>query len=100
MAHACRNPAPPARAPQGWSRPEGRHCPYLSAITLMKRQECIMQTIRTSVNLRKCDARRLMKGRFEIEYIETLHREDGDQSSIVWCRPALPQDVRASEIPY
>ncbi len=42
-----------------------------------------MFTIRTSTNLRKCDARRLMKGGFEIEYIETRHLDTGDQSTIV-----------------
>jgi hypothetical protein len=59
-----------------------------------------MVTIRTSTNLRKCDARRLMKGGFEIEYIETRHLDTGDQSSIVWSRPARPDDFPESDIPY
>jgi hypothetical protein len=59
-----------------------------------------MQTIRTSANLRKRDARRLMKGGFEIEYIETLHREGGDQTAIVWSRVSAPGDIAGSEIPY
>jgi hypothetical protein len=59
-----------------------------------------MITFRTSTNLRKCDARRLMKGGFEIEYIETLHRESGDQSTIVWSRQPRPGDIPESEIPY
>ena len=59
-----------------------------------------MNTIRTSANLRKCDARRLMKGGFQIEYIETLHLNAGDHSTIVWNRPARPGDISESEIPY
>lgn len=59
-----------------------------------------MITLRTSTNLRKCDACRLMKGGFEIEYIETLHLESGDQSTIVWGRPARPGDIPESEVPY
>jgi hypothetical protein len=59
-----------------------------------------MRTIRTSTNLRKYDARRLMKGGFEIDYIETLHTESGDHSTIVWSRPARPDDFPENEIPY
>jgi hypothetical protein len=59
-----------------------------------------MQFIRTSADLRKCDARRLMKGGFEIEYIETLHLEAGDQSTIVWRRSPRSGDIPESEIPY
>ena len=59
-----------------------------------------MFTIRTSTNLRKCDARRLMKGGFEIEYIETRHLDTGDQSTIVWSRPARPGDIPEHELPY
>jgi hypothetical protein len=59
-----------------------------------------MRTIRTSTNLRKCDARRLMKGGFEIDYIETLRSDSGDHSTIVWSRPARPDDFTENEIPY
>jgi hypothetical protein len=82
------------------SRPEDRHSRFLSAITLMQTRGSTMVTLRTSTNLRKFDARRLMKGGFEIEYIETLHLESGDQSLIVWTRPARLDDIPESEIPY
>ncbi len=59
-----------------------------------------MIVFRTSTNLRKCDARRLMKGGFEIEYIETLHLESGDESKIAWSRTPRPGDVAESDIPY
>jgi hypothetical protein len=59
-----------------------------------------MRTIRTSTNLRKCDARRLMKGGYEIDYIETLHTDGGEHSTIVWSRPARPDDFPEDEIPY
>jgi hypothetical protein len=59
-----------------------------------------MRTIRTSINLRKCDARRLMKGGYEIEYIETQHTDSGDHFTIVWSRPARPDDFPENEIPY
>ena len=49
-----------------------------------------MTIIRTTVNLRKFEARRLMKRGYEILHIETQHRDDGDETTIVWTRPPRP----------
>lgn len=59
-----------------------------------------MTTIRTSLKLRKHEAHRLMNGGYEILHIETQHRETGDESWIVWTRPARPGDIPEYEIPY
>ena len=59
-----------------------------------------MLTIRTSANLTARDGRRLRSGGFEIEYIETKHLPDGDESRIVWSRPYYPGEVRVEELPY
>jgi hypothetical protein len=99
-ASACRNPVPPARVPQGLSRHEGQHFPRLSAITLIQIGRLTMKTLRTSTNLRRCDARRLMSGGFEIAYIETRHCPDGDWSAIVWTRLYAPGEIRDEELPF
>ena len=52
-----------------------------------------MTTIRTALNLRKFEARRLMKRGYEILHIETQHRDDGDETAIVWTRPPRPDDI-------
>lgn len=49
-----------------------------------------MTTIRTTLYLRKHEARRLMNCSYEIMHIETHHRDTGDESWIVWTRPARP----------
>jgi hypothetical protein len=59
-----------------------------------------MLTIRTSTNLTARDGRRLRAGGFEIEYIETRHLPDGDQSRIVWSRPYYPGEIRMEELPH
>ena len=59
-----------------------------------------MTTIRTSPSLRKHDSRRLMKDGYEILHIETHHRDTGDESWIVWTRPARPGEIPENEIPY
>lgn len=59
-----------------------------------------MLTLRTTNRITKYDARRLMKGGFSIEYIETRHTTAGDVTAIVWSRPARPDDIPESEIPY
>ena len=59
-----------------------------------------MRTIRTSTKLRKSDARRLMKGGYEIGYIETVHTDGGEHSTIVWSRPARDDDFPEHEVPY
>lgn len=53
-----------------------------------------MTTIRTSLNLSKYDARRLIRDGYEIKHIETYHRDTGDESSIVWTRPDAPTTSR------
>lgn len=59
-----------------------------------------MTTLRTSANLTKYDARRLVSGGYEIAYVETRHLDTGDVTSIVWTRPVRIGDVLESEIPY
>ena len=59
-----------------------------------------MTTIRTSLNLHKHEARRLMNGAYEILHIETHHRDTGDESWIVWMRPGRCDDIPENDIPY
>jgi len=64
-----------------------------------------MMTLRTSLNLTKHDARRLMaggieKGGFEIAYIETDRSGDTEKTTIVWTRPLLPTDIPLDQLPY
>ena len=59
-----------------------------------------MKTIRTTLNLRRFEARRLMRRGYEILHIETRHCDDGDESAIVWIRPARPDDIPEHEVPY
>jgi hypothetical protein len=59
-----------------------------------------MSTLRTTLNLRKYDARRLMAHGYEILHIETRHRDEGDEAKIVWARPPRPDDVPEHELPY
>jgi hypothetical protein len=59
-----------------------------------------MTIIRTSLNLSKFNARRLIKAGYEIEYVETFHGKAGDTSSIVWTRPAHPDDIPEEELPF
>jgi hypothetical protein len=59
-----------------------------------------MPTLRTTLDLRKHDVRRLMAGGYEILHVETRHRNDGDETEIVWTRPARPDDIPDHELPY
>jgi hypothetical protein len=59
-----------------------------------------MKTVRTTLNLRKFEACRLMKRGYEILHIETRRRDDGDETVIVWIRAARPDDIPESEVPY
>ena len=59
-----------------------------------------MTTIRTTLNLRKSEARRLMARGYEILFIETRHLEGCDETDIVWTRPARPDDIPEHEVPY
>ena len=59
-----------------------------------------MPTIRTTLNLRKYDARRLMARGYEILDIETRHLDEGDENEIVWTRPSQPDDILEHELPY
>jgi len=59
-----------------------------------------MKTLRTTLDLRKYDARRLMRGGYEIEYIETRHLHGRDETVIVWTRPIRPDELAETEIPF
>jgi hypothetical protein len=64
-----------------------------------------MMTLRTSTNVTKHDARRLMaggieKGGFEIAYIETDRSGPTEKTTIVWTRPLLPTDIPLHQLPY
>jgi hypothetical protein len=59
-----------------------------------------MTTLRTTLNLRKYDVRRLMARGYEILHIETRHRDDGDETEIVWTRTTRPDEIREDELPY
>jgi hypothetical protein len=59
-----------------------------------------MTTLRTTLNLRKYDVRRLMARGYEILHIETWHRDDGDETEIVWTRPTQPDEIPEHELPY
>ena len=37
---------------------------------------------------------------YEILHIETWHRDEGDESEIVWTRPPRPDDIPEDELPY
>ena len=45
-----------------------------------------MTIIRTGAGLTHHDVRRLKRGRYEILAIETLHLDQGDQTTIIWER--------------
>lgn len=83
--------------PQGLSRPEARR----AAIGWQSSQGSThMTAIRTALNLRKHETRRLINDGYEIMHIETHHRESGDESWIVWTQPVRPDDIPESELPY
>ena len=59
-----------------------------------------MKTIRTTLNLRKYDVRRLTAHGYEIVHIETWHHDDGDETEIVWTRAPRPDEIPEHELPY
>ena len=59
-----------------------------------------MTTIRTTHKLRKFDVRRLTAHGYEILHIETRHRDDGDETEIVWTRAPRPDEIPERELPY
>ena len=59
-----------------------------------------MQTIRTILDLRKVEVRRLKRRGYEIAYIETQHLDTGEETTIVWTRSARPDDLAENEIPF
>ena len=59
-----------------------------------------MTTIRTTIDLRKVEVRRLKLRGYDIEYIETRHLDTGEESTIVWTRPSQLGDIAESEIPF
>jgi hypothetical protein len=58
-----------------------------------------MPTLRTTLDLRKYEARRLMARGYEILHIETRHGDNGDKTEIFWTRP-LRDDIPEHEVPY
>ena len=81
-----------------------RPCPSRrpAAVEMVFRKKMLihMTIIRTTVNLRTFEARRLMKRGYEILHIETQHRDDGDETTIVWTRPPRPDDIPEHQLPY
>ena len=59
-----------------------------------------MKTLRTTLNLRKYDVRRLLRRGYEIEYIETRHLDNRDETVVVWTRPTQPDDLAENEVPF
>ena len=59
-----------------------------------------MKTLRTTLDLCKYDSRRLMRGGYEIEYIESRHLQERDETVIVWTRPIRPDELAETEIPF
>ena len=59
-----------------------------------------MPTLRTTLDLRKYDIRRLMARGYEILHIENRHRNEGDETEIVWTRLPRPDDIPEHELPY
>ena len=59
-----------------------------------------MKTIRTTLNLRRYDVRRLTAHGYEILHIETRHHDDGDETEIVWTRAPRPDEIPEHELPY
>ena len=59
-----------------------------------------MPILRTTLDLRKYDARRLMACGYEILHIETRHGDNGDKTEIVWTRPPRADDIPEHEPPY
>ena len=59
-----------------------------------------MKTLRTTLDLRKGDVRRLKQRGYEIEYIETRHLDSRDETVVVWTRQPRPDDLAESDVPF
>jgi hypothetical protein len=59
-----------------------------------------MKSLRTTLNLRKHDVRRLMRRGYEIEYIETRHLDNRDETVVVWTRQTQPDELAENEVPF
>ena len=59
-----------------------------------------MTVLRTTLDLRKADVRRLLRRGYELAYIETRHLDAGDETTIVWTRSVRPDDIPEHEVPY
>ena len=59
-----------------------------------------MKTLRTTLDLRKGDVRRLKRRGYEIEYIETRHLDSRDETVVVWTRHPRPDDLAESDVPF
>ena len=59
-----------------------------------------MTIIRTVAGLTRGDIRRLKRGRYEIQAIETRHLDQGDLIEIIWEREDGPDAITAAEVPF
>ena len=59
-----------------------------------------MTIIRTIADLPRHDIRRIKRGRYEIQAIETRHLEQGDVTEIIWERHDAPDAIREDELPF
>ncbi|MDR3535222.1 MAG: hypothetical protein P4L71_01855 [Acetobacteraceae bacterium] len=58
-----------------------------------------MTIIRTTETLTRYDVRRLRR-RYELLAIETLHLEQGDETTILWGRQDGPDAITEAELPF
>lgn len=59
-----------------------------------------MTTLRTRTGLSRRDVRGLLHDGYEIIVIETMHLDEGDDTTIVWHREDGPDAIQDWEIPY
>jgi len=59
-----------------------------------------MTTIRTVTGLTRYDVRRLRRGRYEIQAIETRYLDQGEVTEIIWERDDGPDAITEAEIPF
>ena len=59
-----------------------------------------MTVIRTGAGLTRHDFRRMTRGGYEILAIETRHRPQGDETTILWQRDDGPDAITEAELPF
>jgi len=59
-----------------------------------------MTPIRTVTGLTRYDVRRLRRGRYEIQAIETRYLDQGEVTEIIWERDDGPDAITEAEIPF